>query len=350
MSHTTADATPQAPLPAVPGQEPDEHGPPAAPAKHRYPGFHVTCSGNYLVAHYVETRVTEGGVFYPITPSTEGGEIYQASFASGELNVWGHQKVAAETEGEHAAQGGATAYAVSGRRTVNFTSGQGIVYAMEQYYHAPGKLSTMVLQVGARALTKHALNVHCGHDDFYAALDTGWTMLMAKDAQQAADQSIILRKVAELSLNPGMNIQDGMLTTHSERMYLAPEAAFLREYLGAPDERIDCPTPAQRELFGPKRRRVPQMMDLKNPVLLGPVQNQEHHMNGVVARRNNFNEQILPMLGAAYDEFAQLTGRQYGFVSEYHTDDADTVFVSLGCAAENRCPARINPNTRPFKW
>ena len=69
---------------------------------------------------------------------------------------------------------------VAGRRTVNFTSGQGIVYAMEQYYHAPGKFSTMVLEVGARALTKHALNVHCGHDDFYAALDTGWTMLMAQ--------------------------------------------------------------------------------------------------------------------------------------------------------------------------
>jgi pyruvate-ferredoxin/flavodoxin oxidoreductase len=304
-------------------------------AKFPYPGIRVTCNGNKLVTQYVETRITEGGVFYPITPSTEGGEIYQQSFAQGELNVWGQQKVAAETEGEHAAQGGATAYAVQGRRTVNFTSGQGIVYAMEQYYHAPGKLSTMVLEVGARALTKHALNVHCGHDDFYAALDTGWTMLMAKDAQQAADQAIILRKTNELSLNPGMNIQDGMLTTHSERMYLAPEAELLREFLGAPDDQIDCPTPAQREIFGPKRRRVPQMMDLKNPILLGPVQNQEHHMNGVVARRNNFNEPILGFLGQCYAEFGKLTGRHYGFLSEYRTADADTVFVSLGCAAEN---------------
>ena len=143
----------------------------AARMKPKYPGIRVTCNGNQLVAQHVETRITEGGVYYPITPSTEGGEIYQSSFAMGELNVWGQQKVAIETEGEHAAQGGATAYAVCGRRTVNFTSGQGIVYAMEQYYHAPGKFSTMVLEVGARALTKHALNVHCGHDDFYAALE-----------------------------------------------------------------------------------------------------------------------------------------------------------------------------------
>jgi len=301
----------------------------------KYPGIRVTCNGNQLVTQYVETRVTEGGVFYPITPSTEGGEIYQQSYAQGELNVFGQQKIAIECEGEHAAQGGATAYSVAGRRTVNFTSGQGIVYAMEQYYHAPGKLSTMVLEIGARALTKHALNVHCGHDDFYAALDTGWTMLVSKDAQQAADQAIILRKVNELALNPGMNIQDGMLTTHSERTYLAPEADLLREYLGAPDDQIDCPTPAQRELFGPKRRRVPEMMDLKNPILLGPVQNQEHHMNGVVARRNNFNEPILKFLEDAYSEFARLTGRYYGLITEYRTEDADTVFVSLGCAAEN---------------
>src|SRR5579872_6116549 len=87
----------------------------------KYPGIRVTCNGNHLVGHYVETRITEGGVFYPITPSTEGGEIYQQSFAQGELNVWGEQKIAVETEGEHAAQGGATAYAVTGRRTVNFT-------------------------------------------------------------------------------------------------------------------------------------------------------------------------------------------------------------------------------------
>ncbi len=303
--------------------------------KPKYPGVRVTCNGNQLVAQHVETRITEGGIFYPITPSTEGGELYQQSFAQGELNVFGAQKIAVECEGEHAAQGGATAFSVTGKRAVNFTSGQGIAYAMEQYYHAPGKLSTMVVEVGARALTKHALNVHCGHDDFYAALDTGWTMMMAKDAQQAADQAMILRKVNELSLNPGMNIQDGMLTTHSERMYFAPEAELLREFLGAPDEMIDCPTPAQRELFGPKRRRVPEMIDLKNPILLGPVQNQEHHMNGVVARRNNFSEPILGFLEQACAEFKGLTGRHYGLVSEYKTADSETVFISLGCASEN---------------
>ena len=301
----------------------------------RYPGIRVTANGNQLVSYHTETRIADAGVFYPITPSTEGGELFQQAYAEGHLNVFGHNTIAIETEGEHAAQGGAIAHSVCGKRVVNFTSGQGVVYGVEQYYHAPGKGSTMVLEVGARALTKHALNVHCGHDDIYGALDTGWIMLFGKDAQQAADQALILRRVTELSLTPGMNIMDGFLTSHLERTFYKHESDLIREYLGAPDDVIDCPTEAQRVLFGPTRRRVPKMMDLTNPVLLGPVQNQEHYMNGVIARRNNFAEPILKFLEEAYEDFAKLTGRRYGIISKYKTDDTDTVFVSLGSAAEN---------------
>ncbi len=301
----------------------------------RYPGIRVTANGNQLVAYHTETRVADAGVFYPITPSTEGGELFQQAFAEGKLNVFGGNTIAIEAEGEHAAQGGAIAHSVCGKRVVNFTSGQGVVYGVEQYYHAPGKGSTMVLEVGARALTKHALNVHCGHDDIYGALDTGWIMLFGKDAQQAADQALILRRVTELSLTPGMNIMDGFLTTHLERTFYKHESELIREYLGAPDDIIDCPTEAQRVLFGPTRRRVPKMMDLANPILLGPVQNQEHYMQGIIARRNNFAEPILQFLEDAYADFAELTGRRYGLVTEYKTADADTVFVSLGSAAEN---------------
>jgi pyruvate-ferredoxin/flavodoxin oxidoreductase len=301
----------------------------------KYPGIRITTNGNQIVSYHTEARITQGGVFYPITPSTEMGENYQLAYAEGVLDVFGNSKIAIETEGEHAAQGGAIALSMTGHRTVNFTSGQGIVYGLEQYYHAPGKLSTMVLEVAARALTKHALNVHCGHDDVYAALDTGWIMLFAKDSQQAADQALIARKVAELSLNPAMNIQDGFLTSHLERTFYKHEANLLREFLGSQDDIIDTPTEGQRALFGPTRRRVPVMMDLKNPMLLGPVQNQEHYMNGVIARRNNFSEQILPFIEDAYEEFAQLTGRRYGLVSEYKNEDADVAFVSFGSAAEN---------------
>ena len=218
----------------------------------RYPGIRVTANGNQLVSYHTETRIADAGIFYPITPSTEGGELYQQAFAEGKLNVFGGNTIAVEAEGEHAAQGGAIAHSVCGKRVVNYTSGQGVVYGVEQYYHAPGKCSTMVLEVAARALTKHALNVHCGHDDVYGALDTGWIILFGKDAQQAADQALVLRRVTELSLTPGMNVMDGFLTSHLERTFYKHESELIREYLGAPDDIIECPTESQRVLFGPR--------------------------------------------------------------------------------------------------
>lgn len=303
--------------------------------KPKYPGIRITTNGNQLVSLYTEARLADAGIFYPITPSTEMGEMYEQSVAKGDLTVFGDSRLAIEAEGEHAAQGGAIAYSVTGKRVVNFTSGQGVVYGLEQYYHAPGKFSSMIVELAARPFTKHALNVHCGHDDVYCAMDTGWFILFAKDAQQAADQALIARKVAELSLTPGMNGQDGFLTSHLERTFLKPEAGLIREFLGRADDMIECPTPAQRELFGPTRRRVPEHYDLKSPVLIGPVQNQEHYMNGIAARRHTFVEPILAFLEKAYRDFAELTGRSYGLITEYNTKKADTVFISLGSAAEN---------------
>lgn len=64
-------------------------------------------------------------------------------------------------------------------------------------------------------------------------------------------------------------------------------------------------------------------------------------MQGVVARRNNFIEPILQYLVESHEEFGRLTGRHYGLLTEYKTQDAETVFIALGSAAEN-CEAAVD--------
>jgi len=100
--------------------------------------------------------------------------------------------------------------------------------------------------------------VHCGHDDIYGALDTGWIMLMGKDAQQAADQALILRRVTELSLTPGMNIMDGFLTTHLERTFYKHESDLIREYLGAPEDVMTAPPKRSAFSLGPPVAACPR--------------------------------------------------------------------------------------------
>ena len=62
----------------------------------KYPGERITANGNQLVSYHTEARIADAGIFYPITPSTEGGELYQQSFAEGRLNVFGRNTLAVE--------------------------------------------------------------------------------------------------------------------------------------------------------------------------------------------------------------------------------------------------------------
>ena len=64
--------------------------------KPRFPGIRVTANGNQLVSYHTEARIADAGIFYPITPSTEGGELYQQAFAEGKLNVFGGNTIAVE--------------------------------------------------------------------------------------------------------------------------------------------------------------------------------------------------------------------------------------------------------------
>ena len=111
-----------------------------------------------------------------------------------------------------------------------------------------------MLQVAARVVSKHSLNVMAGHDDVYALLPSGYTILFGSNPQEAADLAAISYKVSALSLIPVTNAMDGFTTSHMMCEALMPEPELLREYLGDPSGRIKCPTVAQEMLFGAKGR------------------------------------------------------------------------------------------------
>src|SRR5512141_1931201 len=231
--------------------------PAEAPA---FPGTVAALDGSGAVVA-METAAGEAAGAYPITPSTQMGEGWAAAVAEGKLNVNGRRLLFFEPEGEHAAAAVTAGMSMSGLRSTNFSSGQGIAYMHESLYAAVGKRLTYVLNVAARAMTKHALNVHAGHDDYHAVDDTGFFQLFAKDVQESADLNLIAHRIAELSLNPGIIAQDGFLTSHVIESLLLPEDELIKEYLGDPADEIESPTPAQKPVYGEKRRRIPESFD-----------------------------------------------------------------------------------------
>jgi pyruvate-ferredoxin/flavodoxin oxidoreductase len=62
---------------------------------------------------------------------------------------------------------------------------------------------------------------------------------------------------------------------------MSPNGSSSLEFLGCAEDEIDTPTPAQKILYGEKRRRVPILWDVDNPVVSGPVQNQDAYMQSV---------------------------------------------------------------------
>src|SRR3990172_4545407 len=218
------------------GRKPEEPERPAD-GPFPYPGIPATCDGAEVVVH-VETHVTQGAGAFPITSSTTMGGGYNAAVMNGKKNLWGDALIFVEPESEHSAASFCEGFAAAGGRVTNFTSGQGLVLMKEVLYTISGKRLPVVMNIGARALTSQALNVHAGHDDVMSVADCGWGMLFGRNAQEAGDLCLIARRAAEASETPFFNVQDGFLTTHTVETVRLPEPEFMKEYVGDPKTKL----------------------------------------------------------------------------------------------------------------
>jgi pyruvate-ferredoxin/flavodoxin oxidoreductase len=305
-----------------------------APPEPRYPGIPAAEDGSTAIVE-METAASEAAGAYPITPSTQMGEGFAAAMAQGKLNVNGRHLIFFEPEGEHAAAAVTAGFAMTGLRSTNFSSSQGVAYMHESLYAAVGKRLTYVLNVACRAMTKQGLNVHASHDDYHAVDDTGFFQLFAKNAQEAADLNLVSHRVAEFSLTPGICAQDGFLTSHVIETMRLPEPGLVREFLGDPADQIESPTPAQKLVFGERRRRIPRMFDYDDPTMLGVVQNQDSYAQGVAAQRPFYFDHVAELTDRAFEEYATLTGRQYARASGYRLEDAEYVIAGQGSLVWN---------------
>ncbi|MBB4266418.1 2-oxoacid:acceptor oxidoreductase family protein [Roseospira visakhapatnamensis] len=373
-----------------------------------FPGIPTVINGNGAVAH-VMSHVCGGVIGYPITPSTEISEIYEEFRAKGGCNVWGHHPFFFEPEGEHSAQSGALGASLTGGKYIsNASSSQGILYGLESHYVTVGKkVGGFVLQVAARVVSRHSLNVMAGHDDVYALLPSGYTILFGSTPQEAADLAAIAYKVAADSLIPVANAMDGFATSHMMSEAVLPEPDLLKAFLGDPAGRMPAPTVAQEILFGAKgrvhqmtawlerhreamsaeglaaleafladnaeavetdaqgallsrtldhlpedlrgrwrrqwlnawekgtRQRVPALVDVNNPGLTGPVQNQPDFQAGAADHFTHFAADVPRLARAAMAAYGEMTGRHYGPIMCYRADDAETVLIGLGSVTQD---------------
>ena len=103
-------------------------------SKPKYPGIPVTC--NNQLTQWVETRITEGGVFYPITPSTRVANL-SAGLCARRTGCVGQPETGRGNRGPVRRAGWSHRGGHDRQAYGKLYVWPGIVYAMEQYYHAP---------------------------------------------------------------------------------------------------------------------------------------------------------------------------------------------------------------------
>ncbi|MCC8190897.1 MAG: pyruvate:ferredoxin (flavodoxin) oxidoreductase, partial [Planctomycetes bacterium] len=272
--------------------------------------------GNQAAAE-VAHAVNEVCAIYPITPSSNLGEICDYKSSLGETNIWGTVPVVSELQSEGGAAGAVHGSLVTGALTSTFTASQGLLLMIPNMYKIAGELTPTTFYVTARTVAAHALSIFGDHSDVMACRQTGWAMLAGTNVQEAHDMAMIAQASTLHARIPFLCFYDGFRTSHEIQKI---------ELLSKDDMRQMIDDQLVREFRA--RALTPD-----HPTIRGTAQNPDVFFQSREAC-NPFYDKCADIVVEQMDKFAKLTGRQYKPFDYYGAADADRVMIIMGSAAD----------------
>lgn len=268
----------------------------------------IGLNGDTAVAYAVKQADVDVIAAYPITPQTIIVEKLSEFVNNGELNA-----AFVPVESEHSALSASVGAALTGARVFTATASQGLALMYEILWIASSLRATVVMALGNRAFSA-PINIHCSHDDAYAARDTGWIEFFAENVQEAYDLTLQAFRVSEDKevLLPSIVNLDGFILTHSlEGLYVLDDKDV-------------------REFLPPKEPVYP--IDPEHPITYGPLDLYdyyiEHKRQQAEAMRSSYST-ILKV----FEEYSEFTGRKYEPIKTYGMEDAEVAIAILGSSA-----------------
>jgi pyruvate ferredoxin oxidoreductase alpha subunit len=247
---------------------------------------------------------------FPITPQTEIIETLASWSSDGALA--GRVTV---LESEHSMLTAAAAAAATGVRVFTATSSQGLLYAMEMIYAAPGWRVPFVLVNVSRGLAS-PITLESDHNDLLAARDAGFIQLVCATAQEVLDSILMAYRLAEdgrVRLPAIVNL-DGFTLSFTREPVALPSVEKVQRFLP--------PFDPQRIGF-----RASQPIAQAVAVLGGGPYSYFRYQSHLAAL------QALTVYDEIEAEFADIFGRRYGAVESYCAEDAEIVFFMMGAFA-----------------
>ncbi len=266
----------------------------------------------------IEALSCEGVASAAYTPSSAAAATKQ--YARPPLNAFGRPVVEHECSSTAGSIAAVTGMGLTGLRATAFLSLDEIGETWGPLRTATKRLVPMVV---------HAIG-EGGHDGLHAVAEAGPFQVMAANAQEAVDLTLLSRWLTERALVPGIVAVDAEFIENCK----VPDEGAIREWLGLPDEPLPCPTEAQRLLFGPERRRVAAWFDPDHPMATGTSRGVDRDRAANAGRSIFFADHVRELAEQGLSELAKLTGRTHSFVSEHRLDDANTVIVARGASVQ----------------
>lgn len=276
----------------------------------------VTIDGNTAAA-YVAHALSEVIAIYPITPSSNMGEIADAKSAEGDVNIWGTVPIVVEMQSEGGASGSVHGAATAGALTTTFTASQGLLLMIPNMFKIAGEMTPAVLHVSARTVATHALSIFGDHSDVMAARSTGFGLLASGSVQEVMDLALIAHAVSLESRVPFLHFFDGFRTSHEEQKVEQIDFDDMRAII---DE--EAVTAHRARSLSPD-----------HPTLKGSSQNPDVFFQA----RETVNKYYLKtpaVVQEVMNRFAQIVGRSYHLFDYIGAPDADRVVIMMGSGAE----------------
>ena len=266
-------------------------------------------SGNEAVAQAMKQIDPDVVAAFPITPSTEICMLFSQYAADGLVRTR-----FVPVESEHSSMSACIGAQAAGARTMTATSSNGLALMWEMLHIASSSRLPITLAVVNRALSG-PINIHNDYSDSMGARDAGWIQLYSENNQEAYDnflQAVRIGEHPDVRL-PVMVCQDGFITSHAvENLELLDDAAvkaFVGEYKPA------------HFLLNPAET-----------VSLGPYDSQDYYLEHKRLQAEG-TLQARRVIREVAAEYEKLTGRAYGLIEAYGTEDADLAVVLMGSSA-----------------
>jgi len=275
-----------------------------------------TIDGNTAAAH-IAYAFSDVAAIYPITPSSNMGEVCDEWAANGRKNLFGQVLKVAEMQSEAGAAGAVHGSLAAGALTTTFTASQGLLLMIPNMYKIAGELLPSVFHVSARALATHALSIFGDHSDVMSTRQTGFAFLASNSVQEVMDLALVAHLSTLKAKVPFLHFFDGFRTSHEI------QKINLIDY----EDIAKLVDPADIAEF---RQRA---LNPEHPQVRGTAQNPDIFFQNKETA-NPYYLATPAIVANAMKQVGELTGRHYKPFDYVGHPEAENVIIAMGSACE----------------